>query len=104
MFASSKYTHELIDAYCLPSAFGVFVVTVLKMLTNTRKRVIKSAILPGITSGGTTKLIQDTTTNNPARQLLTMKQFIFISFLQKYHEKKKGTIEKNLDSIYNIAV
>ena len=26
------------------------------------------AILPGITSGGTTKLIQDTTTNSPAEQ------------------------------------
>ena len=48
-----------------PSALGVLVVTVLKMLTNTRNRVIRSAILPGITSGGTTKLIQDTTTNRP---------------------------------------
>ena len=48
-----------------PSAFGVLVVTVLKMLTSTRNRVIRSAILPGITSGGTTKLIQDTTTNRP---------------------------------------
>ena len=37
------------------------------MLTRTRKRVIRSAILPGITSGGTTKLIQDTTTNKPAQ-------------------------------------
>ena len=41
--------------------------TVLKMLTRTRKRVIRRAILPGITSGGTTKLIQDTTTNKPAQ-------------------------------------
>ena len=41
--------------------------TVLKMLTRTRKRVISKAILPGITSGGTTKLIQDTTTNKPAQ-------------------------------------
>ena len=41
--------------------------TVLKMLTRTRKRVIRSAIRPGITSGGTTKLIQDTTTNKPAQ-------------------------------------
>ena len=48
-----------------PSALGVLVVTVLKMLTSTRNRVIRSAILPGITSGGTTKLIQDTTTNRP---------------------------------------
>ena len=39
--------------------------TVLKMLTRTRKRVIRRAILPGITSGGTTKLIQETTTNKP---------------------------------------
>ena len=35
------------------------------MLTRTRKRVIRRAILPGITSGGTTKLIQETTTNKP---------------------------------------
>ena len=48
-----------------PSAFGVLVVTVLKMLTRTRNRVIRRAILPGMTSGGTTKLIQDTMTNNP---------------------------------------
>ena len=48
-----------------PSALGVLVVTVLKMLTSTRKRVIRSAMRPGITSGGTTKLIQDTTTNRP---------------------------------------
>ena len=39
----------------------------MKMLTRTRKRVIRRAILPGITSGGTTKLIQDTTTNKPAQ-------------------------------------
>ena len=48
-----------------PSALGVLVVTVLKMLTRTRKRVMRSAILPGMTSGGTTKLIQETTTNRP---------------------------------------
>ena len=41
---------------CLPFALGVFVVTLLKMLTRTRKRVTKRAILPGIISGGTTKL------------------------------------------------
>ena len=51
--------------FALPSAFGVFVVTLLKMLTKTRKRVMRSAIRPGITSGGTTKLIQETTTNKP---------------------------------------
>ena len=45
----------------------VMVFTVLKMLTRTRKRVIRRAIRPGITSGGTTKLIQDTTTNKPAQ-------------------------------------
>ena len=49
----------------LPSALGVLVVTVLKILTSTRKRVTSSAILPGMTSGGTTKLIQETTTNKP---------------------------------------
>ena len=50
---------------CLPFALGVFVVTLLKMLTRTRKRVMSRAIRPGITSGGTTKLIQETTTNSP---------------------------------------
>ena len=49
----------------LPSAFGVFVVTLLKMLTSTRNSVIRRAIRPGITSGGTTKLIHETTTNRP---------------------------------------
>ena len=49
----------------LPSAFGVLVVTLLKMLTRTRKSVMRSAMRPGMTSGGTTKLIQDTTTNSP---------------------------------------
>ena len=48
-----------------PSALGVLVVTVLKMLTSTRNRVIRRAMRPGITSGGTTKLIQETTTNRP---------------------------------------
>ena len=48
-----------------PSAFGVFGVTVLKMLTSTRKRVTRSAILPGITSIGMRKEIQDTMTNRP---------------------------------------
>ena len=49
----------------LPSALGVFVVTVLKMLTRTRKRVTRRAILPGITSIGMRKEIQDTMTNRP---------------------------------------
>ena len=48
-----------------PSAFGVFVVTVLKMLTRTRKSVTSSAILPGITSMGMRKEIQETITNKP---------------------------------------
>ena len=39
-----------------PSALGVLVVTVLKMLTSTRNKVTSRAILPGIMSGGTTKL------------------------------------------------
>ena len=52
----------------VPSALGVLVVTVLKMLTRTRKIVTSKAILPGMTSGGTTKLIQETTTNRPEPQ------------------------------------
>ena len=43
-------------------------VTVLKMLTRTRKIVTSKAILPGMTSGGTTKLIHETTTNRPEQQ------------------------------------
>ena len=50
-----------------PSALGVLVVTVLKMLTKTRNRVTKRAILPGITSIGIRKEIQETMTNNPAK-------------------------------------
>ena len=42
--------------FIAPSAFGVLVVTVLKMLTSTRKSVTKRAIRPGMMSGGTTKL------------------------------------------------
>ena len=57
--------HLLIHSAFSPSAFGVLVVTVLKMLTRTRKRVTRSAILPGMMSGGTTKLIHDTTTKRP---------------------------------------
>ena len=48
-----------------PSAFGVFVVTVLKMLMRTRKSVTRSAMRPGTTSGGIRKLDQDTQTNRP---------------------------------------
>ena len=48
-----------------PSAFGILVVMVLKMLTRTRKMVISSVILPGTTSGGIRNEIQDTMTNIP---------------------------------------
>ena len=48
-----------------PSAFGVLVVTVLKILTRTRKRVTSSAMRPGITSMGIRKLIQETMTKSP---------------------------------------
>ena len=42
-----------------PSALGVLVVTVLKMLTSTRNSVTSSAMRPGMMSGGTTKLRPD---------------------------------------------
>ena len=48
-----------------PSALGVLVVTVLKMLTRTRKRVTRRAIRPGITSIGIRNEIHDTITNRP---------------------------------------
>ena len=48
-----------------PSALGVLVVTVLKILTRTRNRVMRRAILPGTMSGGMRKLIQETRTNRP---------------------------------------
>ena len=50
-----------------PSALGVLVVTVLKMLTSTRKRVTKSAILPGITSIGIRNEIHETITKRPRK-------------------------------------
>ena len=49
-----------------PSALGVLVVTLLKMLTNTRNKVTRRPILPGITSMGMRNDIQDTITNKPA--------------------------------------
>ena len=49
-----------------PSALGVLVVTLLKMLTSTRNSVTRSAILPGITSMGMRNEIHDTITNRPA--------------------------------------
>lgn len=48
-----------------PSALGIFVVMVLKMLTRTRNMVIRSVIRPGTTSGGIRNEIQDTMTNIP---------------------------------------
>ena len=53
-----------------PSALGVLVVTVLKMLTNTRNKVTSRAILPGITSMGMRKDIQDTITKRPSKLLM----------------------------------
>ena len=52
-----------------PSALGVLVVTLLKMLTSTRNKVTRRAILPGITSIGMRKDIQDTITNRPCIEL-----------------------------------
>ena len=49
----------------IPSTFGETFVIVLKMLVRTRKSVTSSAILPGTTSGGITKLTHDTATNKP---------------------------------------
>ena len=65
-----------------PSAFGELVVTLLKMLTSTRNKVIRRVILPnkengltllfksdanlpGTMSGGMRKEIQETTTKSP---------------------------------------
>ena len=56
-----------------PSALGVLVVTVLKMLTSTRNKVTNSAILPGMTSMGMRNDIQDTITNNPENILLSVR-------------------------------
>ena len=53
-----------------PSALGVLVVTVLKMLTSTRKRVTKSAILPGITSIGIRNEIHETITKRPRKYIV----------------------------------
>ena len=49
-----------------PSARGILLVILLKMLTRTRKTVTRMVILPGTLSGGTKKLIQETMTNMPA--------------------------------------
>ena len=44
---------------------GEFELMLLKMLTRTRKRVMRSAIRPGTMSGGMRKEIQETTTKRP---------------------------------------
>ena len=49
-----------------PSALGMLLVMLLKMLTRTRNTVTRIVILPGTLSGGTRKLIQETMTNMPA--------------------------------------
>ena len=46
-----------------PSARGMLLVMLLKMLTRTRKTVTRMVMRPGTLSGGTRKLIQDTLTN-----------------------------------------
>ena len=66
-----------------PSALGVLVVTLLKMLTSTRNSVTRSAILPGITSMGMRNEIHETITNRPSNnkqfhELLGGYQFLFI--------------------------
>ena len=53
------------DIAVIPSTFGETFVIVLKIFVSTRKRVTSKAILPGTTSGGMTKLTQDTATNKP---------------------------------------
>ena len=51
-----------------PSALGVLVVTLLNMLTSTRNSVTSRAILPGITSMGIKKEIQETITKRPGKE------------------------------------
>ena len=48
-----------------PSALGELELMLLKMLTSTRKRVIRSAMRPGTMSGGMRNEIQETTTKRP---------------------------------------
>ena len=70
---NTKSTHTITHASIAvrPSALGMFVVMVLKILTRTRKTVMRSVILlnkqylPGTKSGGIRKLIQLTMTNMP---------------------------------------
>ena len=63
-----------------PSALGVLVVTVLKMLTSTRNRVTSSAIRPGITSIGIRNEIHDTITKSPKYELELEMKFEVLSF------------------------
>ena len=60
-----------------PSALGVLVVTVLKMLTSTRNSVTRSPMRPGITSIGIRKEIHETITNKPG------KIFSFLNYVNK---------------------
>ena len=48
-----------------PSALGVFVLTVLKMLTSARNKVINNAIRPEISSIGITNEIHERITKKP---------------------------------------
>ena len=71
-----------------PSALGVLVVTVLKMLTSTRNKVTRRAILPGMTSMGMRNDIQDTITNRP-NTTHNIDQFSYIIFTQYLTEDNK---------------
>ena len=63
-----KIVYIIFRVIKLPSALGVFVVTPLNILTSTRNKVIRRVNRPGITSGGTIKLIQDTATKSPRKK------------------------------------
>ena len=63
-----------------PSALGVLVVTVLKMLTSTRNKVTRSAIRPGITSMGMRNDIQDTITNRPITSIHKISNIDSVSY------------------------
>ena len=73
---NTKRMHANIQASMAvsPSALGVLVVTVLKMLTSTRNRVTRRPILPGMTSIGIKNEIQDTITNKPTTQYVFILQ------------------------------
>ena len=55
-----------------PSALGVLVVTLLKMLTNTRKSVTSRAVRPSTTSRGIKKDIQEAITKSPEGEVSFM--------------------------------